>query len=215
MGGKAGECSLTAPFGGVQSRVRHVEGFVECAGKRVETDPDARTVGINHIVPDDAPVLGSQVILDSGVPLVLVPCMSVASYLSVTGPELEYHIKDKSKVGTYLCETVTSQMSQEMAQNWLDLFHQTYCAGLDDYGDEGAPKTDSMLSPSRIIWDISTVGYVVNPNWCPSTLVPTPRLTQDLKWEQDETRHEMRLVRFIYRDALLGDMFSKLQKAPK
>ena len=86
---------------------------------------------------------------------------------------------------------------------------------MDDYGDEGAPTTDSMLSPSRIIWDISTVGYVVNPNWCPSALVPTPRLTQDLKWEQDETRHEMRLVRFIYRDALLGDMFSKLQKAPK
>ena len=156
-----------------------------------------------------------EIFLDSGVPLVLVPCMSVASYLSVTGPELEYHIKGKSKVGTYLCETVTSQMSQKMAQNWLDLFHQTYCAGLDDYGDEGAPTTDSMLSPSRIIWDISTVGYVVNPNWCPSALVPTPRLTQDLKWEQDETRHEMRLVRFIYRDALLGDMFSKLQKAPK
>lgn len=60
MGGKAGECSLAAPFGGVQSRVRHVEGFVECAGKRVETDSDARTVGINHIVPDDAPVLGFE-----------------------------------------------------------------------------------------------------------------------------------------------------------
>ena len=28
-------------------------------------------------------VLASQTILDSGVPLVLVPCMSVASYLSV------------------------------------------------------------------------------------------------------------------------------------
>lgn len=105
--------------------------------------------------------------------------------------------------------------AKEAGADEIDLFHQTYCAGLDDYGDEGAPKTDSMLSPSRIIWDISTVGYVVNPNWCPSTLVPTPRLTQDLKWEQDETRHEMRLVRFIYRDALLGDMFSKLQKAPK
>lgn len=160
-------------------------------------------------------VLASQTILDSGVPLVLVPCMSVASYLSVTGPELEHHLKGKSKVGTYLCETVTKQMSQEMAQNWLDLFHQTYCAGLDDYRDNGVPTTDTMLSPSRIIWDISTVGYVINPNWCPSTLVPTPRLTQDLKWEQDEKRHEMRLVRFIYRDALLGDMFSKIQKAPK
>ena len=59
-GREAGERSLAAPFGGVQSRVRHVEGFVECAGKRVETDPDARTVGINHIVPDDAPVLGFE-----------------------------------------------------------------------------------------------------------------------------------------------------------
>ena len=60
-----------------------------------------------------------------------------------------------------------------------------------------------MLSPSRIIWDISTVGYVVNPNWCPSALVPTPRLTQDLKWEQDETRHEMRLVRFNAQNCII------------
>lgn len=160
-------------------------------------------------------ILASQTIFDSGVPLVIVPCMSVASYLAVTGPELEYHIKGKSKVGTYLCETVTSQMSQEMAKNWLDLFHKTYCAGLDDYGDEGQPTTDSMLSPSRIIWDISAVAYMVNPTWCPSYLVPTPHLTEDIKWVEDPTRHPMRVVRFIYRDAVLGDMFSKLQKAPK
>lgn len=160
-------------------------------------------------------VMASRVILDSGVPLVLVPCMSVASYLSVTGPELEYYLKGKSRIGTYLCETVTNQMSQKMAQNWLNLFHQTYCAGLDDYGKKGEPTTNTMLSPSRIIWDISTVGYVINPTWCPSSLVSTPRLTQDLKWEKDDNRHKMRLVRFIYRDALLGDMFSKLQSAPK
>lgn len=42
-------------------------------------------------------VLASQVILDSGVPLVLVPCMSVASYLSVTGPELDIILKIKVK----------------------------------------------------------------------------------------------------------------------
>lgn len=159
-------------------------------------------------------ILASQTILDSGVPLVIVPCMSVASYLSVTGPELEANIKGKSQVGTYLSDTVTSQMSQEMAKNWLTLFHQTYCAGLDDYGEEGMPTTQTQLSPSRIIWDISTVAYVLNPNWCPSSLVPTPRLTQDIRWEQDESRHLMRIVRFIYRDAVLGDMFSKLREAP-
>lgn len=160
-------------------------------------------------------ILASQTILDSGVPLVMVPCMSVASYLSVTGPELEYHIKGKSKVGTYLSDTVTSQMSQEMAQNWLTLFHQTYCAGLDDYGEEGVPTTTTMLSPSRIIWDISTVAYMLNPNWCPSSLVPTPRLTDDIRWEEEDGRPFMRIVRFIYRDAVLGDMFYKLAKAPK
>lgn len=160
-------------------------------------------------------ILASQTILDSGVPLVLVPCMSVASYLSVSGPELEANIKGKSAVGTYLSDTVTSQMSQQMAQNWLTLFHQTYCAGLDDYGAEGEPTTETKLSPSRIIWDISTVAYMINPVWCPSSLVPTPRLTEDLKWVQEANRPLMRLVRFIYRDAVFGDMFSKLEKAPK
>ena len=140
--------------------------------------------------------------------------MSVASYLAVTGPELEANIKGSSRLGTYLCDTVTSQMSQEMAQNWLMLFHQTYCKGLDDYGDEGMPTTTSMLSPSRIIWDISTVAWLLNPTWCPSSLVPTPRLTDEHTYIEDISRHDMRIVRFIYRDAVLGDMFEKIRKAP-
>lgn len=160
-------------------------------------------------------ILASQTILDCGVPLVIVPCMSVASYLSVTGPELEANIKGKSRLGTFLSDTVTSQMSQEMAKNWIMLFHKTYCAGLDDYGNEGMPATSSPLSPSRIIWDISTVGYMVNPNWCPSMLVPTPRLTDNIMYEQDPARHQMRIVKFIYRDAVLGDMFAKIAKAPQ
>ncbi|MDO4478559.1 MAG: nucleoside hydrolase [Lachnospiraceae bacterium] len=160
-------------------------------------------------------ILASQTILDCGVPLVIVPCMSVATYLSVTGPELEANIKGQTPLGTYLSDTVTSQMSQEMAQNWLTLFHQTYCAGLDDYGDEGLPTTTSYLSPSRTIWDISTVAYLLNPTWCPSSLVPTPILTDRITYAQDPTRHKMRLVKFIYRDAVLGDMFDKIRKAPK
>ena len=78
-------------------------------------------------------MLASQVILDSGVPLVLVPCMSVASYLSVTGPELEYHIKNKSEVGTYLCETVTSQMSQELSL--IHICRMGYCTRIDGRAD--------------------------------------------------------------------------------
>ncbi len=159
-------------------------------------------------------VLASQVILDSGVPLVTVPCMSVASNLTVTAPELEAYLKGKSKVGTYLADIVISQLTQEMGLNWLDLFHQTYCRGLDDYGKEGAPSTTTMLSPSRIIWDISTIAYMCNPAWCPSTLVSTPFLTQDYKWRINEKRHKMRICNYIYRDAVFGDLFYKLAKAP-
>lgn len=160
-------------------------------------------------------IFASRVILDSGVPLVIVPCMSVASYLAVSGPELEKNIKGSTKLGTYLSDTVTSQMTQGMAQNWLELFHKTYCDGLDDYGEKGLPTTQAPLSPSRIIWDVSTVAYLVNPTWCPSSLVPTPYLTDDLRWKMDPSRHLMRVVRFIYRDAVFGDMFEKIRNAPE
>ncbi|MDD3214213.1 MAG: nucleoside hydrolase [Eubacteriales bacterium] len=160
-------------------------------------------------------VFASQTILDSGVPLVLVPCMTVASNLTVTAPELETRLKGKSRVGTYLSDTVTCQLTQEMGNRWLNLINKTYNYGLDDYGAENTPCTDVALSPSRIIWDISTVAYAVNPNWVPSTLEPTPWLTDDLHWRQDPARPLMRLCRFAYRDAVFGDMFAKLQKAPQ
>ena len=160
-------------------------------------------------------LIASRTILDCGVPLVVVPCMSVASYLAVTGPELEANIKGRSELGTYLSDTVTSQMSQEMAQNWLTLFHQTYCKDLDDYGEEGMPSTTSPLSPSRIIWDISTVAYLLNPTWSPSSLVPTPCLTDEIKYTSEPDRFPMRIVKFIYRDAVLGDMFEKIRNAPR
>ena len=160
-------------------------------------------------------VLASQTILDSGVPLVLVPCMTVASNLTVTAPELEACLRGKSRVGTYLSDTVTRQLTQEMGNRWLNLINKTYNFGLDDYGASRTPCTGRMLAPSRIIWDISTVAYAVNPDWVPSTLAPTPWFTPDLRWRQDSTRHPMRLCNFVYRDAVFGDMFAKMQKAPQ
>lgn len=160
-------------------------------------------------------VLASQTILDSGVPLVLVPCMTVASNLTVTAPELEACLKGTSRVGTYLSDTVTRQLTQGMGNRWLNLINKTYNFGLDDYGAHQTPCTDRPLAPSRIIWDISTVAYAINPNWVPSALTSTPWFTEDLQWRLDPTRHPMRLCQFVYRDAVFGDMFAKLQKAPQ
>lgn len=159
--------------------------------------------------------IASRLILDSGVPLVLVPCMTAASNLTVTTPELEAHLRGRSRVGTYLSDIVTGQLNQEMGLGWLRLFHKVYCKGMDDYGAAGSPYTDTSVSPSRIIWDISAVAYMINPTWCPSTLAPTPWLTADCCWKLDPKRHLMRVCNFVYRDAVFGDLFEKLSKAPK
>lgn len=159
-------------------------------------------------------VLASQTILDSGVPLVLVPCMTVASHLTTTSAELNEKLNGKSDIGSYLSDIVISQLSPQAADNMLSLFKDTYLKGVDDYGESIRDEIPfQAMAPSRIIWDISVIGYLVNPNWCPSALAPTPFLTEALKWRQDPGRHLMRLCRFVYRDGIFGDMFHKLSKA--
>ncbi|MEG0834752.1 MAG: nucleoside hydrolase [Christensenellaceae bacterium] len=161
-------------------------------------------------------VLASQTVLNCGVPLVLVPCMTVASSLTTTTPELNALLNGKSRVGTYLSNIVNSQLNAEAAANMHKLFRLTYCSKLDDYADDVAEiKSESPMAPSRIIWDVSTIGYMVNPNWCPSTLVPTPYLNDKIIWEHDDSRHLMRICKHIYRDGVFGDMFYKLANAPQ
>lgn len=47
----------------------------------------------------------SRLILNCGVPLVLIPCMGVASHLLTTLSEVRDYVKDKGAVGAYLYET--------------------------------------------------------------------------------------------------------------
>lgn len=44
----------------------------------------------------------AQVLLDSGVPLVLVPCMGVVSHLLSTVPEIEAHVEPHGEIGSFL-----------------------------------------------------------------------------------------------------------------
>lgn len=45
---------------------------------------------------------GVQVLFDSGVPLVLVPCMGVTSHLHSTVPEIERHVEPCGEIGAFL-----------------------------------------------------------------------------------------------------------------
>lgn len=56
-------------------------------------------------------IIASKTVLDSGVPLVLIPCMGVTSHLQTTVAELTKNIKGKGPVGDYLFDTFSGYES--------------------------------------------------------------------------------------------------------
>ncbi|MYD09816.1 MAG: nucleoside hydrolase [Chloroflexi bacterium] len=60
--------------------------------------PHAREFNLKQDVP------AAQIVLDSGAPLVLVPCYGVASHLLTSLPELQACIGGAGRVGDYLCQ---------------------------------------------------------------------------------------------------------------
>jgi purine nucleosidase len=64
---------------------------------------------------------------------------------------------------------------------------------------------------SKVIWDISTIGYLNNPDWVPSEVRPSPVLLDGATWgPEDPSRHLFRVAVDIHRDQVFGDLFRKL-----
>ncbi len=121
----------------------------------------------------------AQVVFDSGVPLVYVPAMPVASHLHCSVPEIERHVEPHGAIGAFLAQRFKAYSNNHVG--W-----------------------------SKRIWDMAPVGWLLNPDWAPSTIVPTPVMSNDLKWTVDPGRHPMRYVGYIDRDSILRDFFAKL-----
>lgn len=150
----------------------------------------------------------AQHLFNCGVPLVLVPCQGVASHLTVTPAEMEALLMGRSKVGDYLGQIVLDALKPSKAFKGM---MKGYTAGMDDIPMEVCKQypTDHMAR-SRTIWDISTVGYVMNPNWTISSLTASPILNDDMTWSHDDSRHPIRLCYGLSRDPMFGDLFAKL-----
>ncbi|CAI6076590.1 nucleoside hydrolase [Cohnella sp. JJ-181] len=59
----------------------------------------------------------ARVAFDSGVPLVLLPCMGVVSHLTTTLSEVRDHVKDKGALGSYLYETFRACMDDHVGRS--------------------------------------------------------------------------------------------------
>lgn len=157
----------------------------------------------------------SRILFNSGVPLVMIPCMNVASMLSLAKSETEQLLLGKNALCDYLAENVISAYADiETANMMATGFRFSYLATREDRPNEYLFQFASdSVAPSRIIWDIATIAFLKNPNWVLSTAEISPVLNDDMSWgSKNETRHSIRVANFCHRDLIFGDMVKCLTK---
>ena len=120
----------------------------------------------------------ARVLLDSGVPLVYLPGYYVAEELRTTLAELHEHLAGHGPIGDYL--------------------YRVY---------EQHPLGGEHRARSKVIWDMVNIGWLLEPAWLTTGLVPTPQLGEDLRWVHGPDRPVMREAVDLDRDAMFGDLF--------
>jgi purine nucleosidase len=70
--------------------------------------------------------------------------------------------------------------------------------------------TKDPFAWSKVIWDISAVAWLINPQWLDTTLVRSPLLSNQFCYTQDHLRHLMRVALHLNRDAIFRDLYQKI-----
>ena len=131
-------------------------------------------------------VAAARVVFGSGAPVVQLPCMGVVDHFYATGPELRYWLGGKNALCDYLVAHT------EEAAN-------AYAAG---------------KVWSRVIWDVTAVGWLLNDGnrLMEGRIIPAPLPQYDNHYSIDFTRHPSCYVWCIHRDALMQDLVEKLTR---
>ncbi len=131
-------------------------------------------------------IAAARVVFGSGAALVQLPCSGVVDQLRTTGPELIHWLRGKGKLCDYLCDsTIAEAESYAHGKPW-----------------------------SRVIWDISVVAWLLDPQgqWVKDYLTATPVPEYDHHYAQDPRRPLMRYVYSIQRDQVFEDLFARLTR---
>lgn len=126
---------------------------------------------------------GAQVLFDSKVPLVQIPCNGVCSAFHTTMQELTYFLGGKNALCDYLLEETNKYI-------------------------KGATSCRS-----KVIWDVTAVAALVRPDTLDMVEIPRPIITDNSNYATDWARPHYLYVRNISRDKLYGDLFEKLAGA--
>lgn len=131
-------------------------------------------------------VAAARVVFGCGAPVVQLPCMGVVDHFYATGPELRHWLGGKNALCDYLVAHT------EEAAN-------AYAAG---------------KVWSRVIWDVTAVGWLLNDGnrLMEGRIIPAPLPQYDNHYSIDFRRHPSCYVWCIHRDALMQDLVEKLTR---
>ena len=158
-------------------------------------------------------VYAAQAVLESGVPMIWIPCSNVASHLTVSQAELTASLLGRGPVCDALSRPVLAAFQNPAAEIAMMrlLRTSTMLENCDQGADYLAQFPTAHVAFSRIIWDVSAVAALKNPNWTPSKLIPVPVLTDDFRWVPGpEPRRLIRQVTYCYRNFIFFFFFSSL-----
>ncbi|MDR0494584.1 MAG: nucleoside hydrolase [Treponema sp.] len=127
-------------------------------------------------------VAAARVIFNSGAAIVQLPCMGVVSAFTTSKPELEYWLKGKNKLCDYLV----------------------------DYTGKSALEDGGLPTWTRVIWDVTAVGWLLDGDFMLDRLEHIPIPQYDHHYSFDPNRHFYRYVYHINRDKLFEALFKKL-----
>lgn len=129
-------------------------------------------------------VAAIRVLTNCGLAFVQLPCAGVVSSFSTSKGELEMHLRGKNELCDYLIDnTIHAGSTESPYSTW-----------------------------TRVIWDVTAVAWLLDEKFMDDYLTPTPIFQYDDHYSFDPTRHLMRYVYNINRDALFEDLFRKLAK---
>ncbi len=125
----------------------------------------------------------AQVVFDSGIPLIQVPCCGVCTEFCTSIPELNHYLRGKNELCDYLVENVVQECATYEKMNF---------------------------APSRIIWDVTAAATLICPQNCDMVSIPRPIPTSDGVYAFDSARPHYLYVRQLNRDYIYGDLFQRL-----
>lgn len=129
-------------------------------------------------------VAASRVVMSSGVPFVQLPCMGVVSAFTISKPEIEYWLLNKTPLSDYL------------GKNSIDAAER-YARG---------------TAWTRCIWDVTAIAWLLNDKnkFMSSRIVPTHLSSYDHYYTESPDARPMRYIYDIHRDALMTDLVKKV-----